>query len=1660
MMKTKFSKRIISLLLSLLMLVTAFPIATVATQAATGDKYLFAYFTGDNDGQRIRFAVSDDGINYTPLYNNAPILSSTAVSETITWNGKQGWSHSKGARDPFIIAKRDSSGNIISGQYYIVATDLRVGKNNGNSYNNSKLLVWDITDISKASSAVPWNIETSGMYGNTYYSGTTLNKDYIAWAPEVTYDYSKNMYMMFWSGPLYASAKLQYVYTKDFKTFLNSNGNVIDGVNYQPEVLYSISGTNTIDGDIVYSNGNYYLVYKNETEGQIYFVKSSTLTGFAGQTATKFVDSNYSGVCFEGPELYQRADGKWVLLVDNYNVNPKSKFVMYVADKLDDFMTGSDFKGKNVTTNINNCFPRHGAVAPITSNDYNALCKAYMIDTSASNMELIAQYFTTSDVTQDATGNGFTLTNQGVTAVGEYNGKSNVAYFSNSTKTSSGSFNYAYLADTSKIYNDYVITPTKGLVFTWEAYDLGNSVSTDYYANFFNLVEDNLGPNGLTYDGTNYNHYAIKHAFLCDGMTAGISNGLSGQDNGNTIYVNENNTGNWHSYKATITKSGLTVYMDGAPYCNYDVEGIDANWFKEMLQGGRLNLGASLFNDPVFNGYMSDFRIYAVMNTDASLADVDTTLAKYETAYKNMVADIKANGSIYTQLQPAYDAYVKLCKARDAYVYGEDTNVNFTTLTAKLDAAILNMVKWTSPTGNAQPIFGKSGNNENLVTSTDAYSNLLYSQRYDSNGQALFTTTSGTAWNYRKSEFQIGYNSTVMMFDGVTTPSMPIMLMTHFWKGDSWGQSKKSATYTCYPVSSTSDASSELSVLKFASNWKTNKGDDWRFDNAWGGTSGQTGYNSTTYFEGPPFDPNNNKWGNYCQYSNVLKFNTDTSWSTDEYYKDYSSGLSWCYGWSGTGGINSNNPLQNLFGTGSAPVYIVNYKALLDATSTATGKLPATVDTYKQGGLSTFLGYIDNATAYNPNDARTNAASASDVVSNFNNAVTPLINNLKNSSHSSDNINYQSLRNQMDNYLADKTGYLDDAVYTAESIADYKKVFDAAKTLFTYLEGTNYDYSNGYTQGTYAGECAYALANILNEKFSASSLLSAIKSKPIYADGKQIYSANSWLAVVGGPINVYNEVKDQTGRYKTSSATVHNSSNGVVDYNKKTTTDYQKKADDAITALGTALDEIPEECQIAFNTSVQIAEAIEQDKYTNSSELTALVNQQKAVVFAVTQDTANLYNSFYTDTQIGDRSKVFATNLSDTDTATANILNKSNSLTAKTFNTYLKVYDKDGTPGSMSFVSTNNYGDLITVDLSKVDSSLTDIPVAWTVELYSDKDCTTENYMKTITYAGFSGTDLQIKTESNAVVTAKPAYDEAPASGVAVRVYNGYNNLIDVVYADSLANAQTTLASMTTSMPFYTFNGWNELKEVKTGIYEVTPKFDPAKTVDITTIDSGATSVKKVKINSTATVSSSTPHYGWAVKNGDKYQIVAYTDGDYKFSALVNETYVPIIENGGSYYVADGATNVQLTPGNVDKFTKPAVDTIDAQSYLNSKLDQKSPFVYFQVIDKKSDSPKVKLYMRTTAGNFVNKTDDSFAFGIYLTKDSTETRFLVKARNEISGQYYCRLSKSTAAYLDTAKAFVTYDYTFTDHDGTSYNKITTTDTYAYDNTIPVVEAIA
>ena len=624
----KFFRKSLACIIAVIMIATSLPFSAITASADTvaGDKVLFAYFCGDDEGttainQRIRLAVSEDGINFSPLNGNLPIISNEEDENGICFNNEWGrYSHTGGARDPFIFNKRNADGSIAAG-YYIVATDLCVNKNS-DSYNNTKILVWDVPSLDKLDTVKCTVIDTAGMYSEDVKDNT----DAISWAPEIVWDYDLHKYALVWSASLWSSAKIHVAYTSDFKTFTTRAGDRIDGVNNFAEVLYTRDGFNFIDANINYENGKYYMVIKREnggngSKGVLYSVSASTLAGLNAVEPTRFYDSVNTGDPngLEGPEVYQRPDGHWVLIADEYVKNPVCSFVMYdLGTSLEEGLIG---KGENydhrqdlITTNINSVKPRHGGVARISDTEYTTLNNTYAGYNETSPGQLIAKYFTTSgDVTADATGNYNTLTNNGVTMTTK-DGKV-CAYFDNSGKSSNdSSAKYAYIP-LSYTYMANALTAKKGVTFTWNAYDLGNSGSYEEYANMFNLSKYPGNPGTLAYDGTNWTHNQYKISYLTSQLCSGISNGTQTSAGVQTMDVKSPVVGAWHSYKVVYGLNGMQVYRDGSLVKSYALDGINDSWINDVFTNGRLVFGASLFGtDKLFNGYINDFRIYNTSN--------------------------------------------------------------------------------------------------------------------------------------------------------------------------------------------------------------------------------------------------------------------------------------------------------------------------------------------------------------------------------------------------------------------------------------------------------------------------------------------------------------------------------------------------------------------------------------------------------------------------------------------------------------------------------------------------------------------------------------------------------------------------------------------------------------------------------------------------------------------------------------------------------------------------------------------------------------------------------------------------------------------------------------------------------------------------------------
>ena len=992
----KLSKRLLSILLSLVMVITAVPAFAVTAQAAaTGsadDKLLFAYFCGDDTtsftvNQKIRLAVSEDGINFSPLNGNLPLLDNTQGS-SINFNGMVGkFGHTGGARDPFIINKRDASGNITAG-YYVVATDLCV-TSTAHSYNNQKIMVWDISDLSNIANVQPTVIDTTGMFSE---QGTMQNSDdAIAWAPEVVWCAEKNAYALVWSGPFYTNSRINVAFTNDFQTFRTSTGAEINGTTTFAETLYSVSGGYTIDANINYENGKYYMVFKREdkaNKGKIYFAHATTLMELMNCPATRFYDSvNYGDPKgLEGPEVYKRPDGHWVLIADEYSKNPVCSFAMYdlgtslkagLVDKGGEY----DHNNDRVSTNINSVYPRHGGMAVISNDEYNALNQAYAGYTPSNPGQLVAQYFTTSNVAEDATGHGYNLSTYNGLSTATIGGRENVAYFDNGNNNSSPSGKYASVGTGQMNTGDHAFTAADGFTFMWDAYDLGTSGGYDAYANLYNLSTYTGDVGNCAYSESTWSQNSYKLSYVTSQLSGGISDGVQSsagiqRTDGSSPALN-----GWHSYKAVYSRGGMVVYRDNVKVLAYAMDGINESWVSDLFgTNGRINIGASLFaNDKLFNGYISDFRIYNTSNQQ-NVARIDylienppvvvapgddiTQLKEYMEAFENKMKD----GNLYTNMAPAYAKYVAAQAAIDE-ACRTGSGSGLATAKTELQNAIASMAVWHNPhTGDyAEKYLGTTkvfidANNSSKEELMQIYKNVLYTETgltHKDNSTAAKTTLTSTSNSSFKTDNKVFMPECTLLYDGSSTvPQVGAMYAL-------WGNSKpwnwnwnNLRAYSCY-VSNTSD-------IGFAGKWK---GHDERLNHSWvWATKNVLNFSGTGDTTSAYYNQGTNK--EYF-YANVLQVKTISGNNANNIMVEYTPNF----------GIRVGNDAftDHVTLTSSKKVRVLNYKKIVDDLKAYKQTKFADIDKCKNGGMTNLINAFNKVMDKDPNDffnATTNGYSA------------------------------------------------------------------------------------------------------------------------------------------------------------------------------------------------------------------------------------------------------------------------------------------------------------------------------------------------------------------------------------------------------------------------------------------------------------------------------------------------------------------------------------------------------------------------------------------------------------------------------------------------------------------------------------------------------------
>lgn len=298
------------------------------------DGYLFVFFTGEHEnGEQIYFAVSNDGLHWQDLNGGKPVLLSSIGD--------------KGVRDPFLV--RDPN----KGNFYLFATDLRIGANKGweaAQYEGSKdIIVWESSDL------VRWSEARSCRVG--------VADAGCVWAPESIYDIKNEAFFVFWAsmikldGETSAKQRIYGSYTKDFREF-------------SKPFLYLEAPNHVIDMTIVEDGGWYYRFVKDETCKNITMDRvKNLLDNHAESIPVPILDELY-GV--EGPEIYPLRDGRWCLIVDQFGAGKG-----YLPLICSDLTKGNFVVADTKDYDLGKLKKRHGCVIPISQEEIDILVREY-----------------------------------------------------------------------------------------------------------------------------------------------------------------------------------------------------------------------------------------------------------------------------------------------------------------------------------------------------------------------------------------------------------------------------------------------------------------------------------------------------------------------------------------------------------------------------------------------------------------------------------------------------------------------------------------------------------------------------------------------------------------------------------------------------------------------------------------------------------------------------------------------------------------------------------------------------------------------------------------------------------------------------------------------------------------------------------------------------------------------------------------------------------------------------------------------------------------------------------------------------------------------------------------------------------------------------------
>ena len=299
--------------------------------------YLFAYFEGrgpKESQEQLRFALSEDAVNWYALNDNRPVIASDSISV------------SGGIRDPHILRGED-------GAFYIVATDMLVARN-GWKDNPGIVLLRSDNLLDWTHATVHLSKDWSEHFSDAYW----------VWAPQTIYDRKAGKYMIYFT--------LQRSDRKSLITYYAYANADFTGFESEPRILFQ-ARYGSIDNDIVEGpDGRYHLFYKGNTkdaDGKEVKngIQQATSRRLQGPWKEDFVYLDaYAGTrtSVEGSSVFKRNDREeYVLMYDLYS---SGRYEYQTSRDLRRFSAEPQSFRKDFS-------PRHGSVISLTAEELDRL---------------------------------------------------------------------------------------------------------------------------------------------------------------------------------------------------------------------------------------------------------------------------------------------------------------------------------------------------------------------------------------------------------------------------------------------------------------------------------------------------------------------------------------------------------------------------------------------------------------------------------------------------------------------------------------------------------------------------------------------------------------------------------------------------------------------------------------------------------------------------------------------------------------------------------------------------------------------------------------------------------------------------------------------------------------------------------------------------------------------------------------------------------------------------------------------------------------------------------------------------------------------------------------------------------------------------------------